>query len=207
MFVNLFVENHALCTLYPVKRNSCNEMDSVRLQAKDLRALQDYIDAQHGGPGKGWFRIVSDPFQARRVINRGKLAVIPGIEVSNLFDCGLQNGSSPCVPKDVDARLDEAYNKLGVRDMELINKFDNGFGGVAGDGGAIGLAVNSANRYETGRFWDLETCSGPTGGVRPRAGRRCRGRVAPRCGPPSARRSPAGRRRSIRRRRTATRWA
>ena len=161
IFVNLFVENHALCSLYPHRRNSCNEMDSVRLQAKDLRALERYIDAQEGGPGKGWFRIVSDPFQARRVINAGKLAVVPGIEVSNLFDCGLKNGVSDCTDADVDRRLDEVYNDLGVRDMELINKFDNGFGGVAGDNGTTGIVVNTGNFYETGRFWDMQTCQGP----------------------------------------------
>jgi hypothetical protein len=161
LFVNLFVENHALCSLYPHKRNSCNEMDSVRLQAKDLRALERYIDAQEGGPGKGWFRIVSDPFQARRVINAGKLAVVPGIEVSNLFDCGLHNGVSDCTDADVDRRLDEVYNDLGVRDMELINKFDNGFGGVAGDGGTTGIVVNTGNFTETGKFWDMQTCTGP----------------------------------------------
>jgi hypothetical protein len=161
VFVNLFVENHALCTLYPVKHNSCNEMASVRLQAKRLRQLQDYVDAQEGGPGKGWFRIVKDPFQARRVINAGKLAVVPGIEVSNLFDCGLANGTPTCDRAAVDRGLAEAYNELGVRDMELINKFDNGFGGVAGDGGTTGVIVNTGNKLETGSFWDLETCTGP----------------------------------------------
>ncbi|MCW2998663.1 MAG: hypothetical protein JWN65_2212 [Solirubrobacterales bacterium] len=161
VFVNLFVENHALCSLYPVKHNSCNEMDSVRLQARRLRQLQDYIDAQEGGPGKGWFRIVKDPFQARRVINAGKLAVVPGIEVSNLFDCGLSNGSPTCDRAQVDRGLAEAYDELGVRDMELINKFDNGFGGVAGDNGTTGVIVNTGNKTETGSFWDLETCTGP----------------------------------------------
>ncbi|MGH2727739.1 MAG: hypothetical protein ACRDKS_12280, partial [Actinomycetota bacterium] len=34
MFTNLLVDNHALCSIYPLKRNSCNEMDGVRLQAK-----------------------------------------------------------------------------------------------------------------------------------------------------------------------------
>ncbi|UTI62561.1 Coagulation factor 5/8 type domain-containing protein [Paraconexibacter antarcticus] len=160
VFVNLFVENHALCSLYPVKHNSCNEMTSVRLQAKRLRQLEDYIDAQEGGPGKGWFRIVKDPFQARRVINAGKLAVVPGIEVSNLFDCGLKDGSPTCDKAQVDAGLAEAYDKLGVRDMELINKFNNGFGGVAGDSGTTGVIVNAGNKLETGQFWDLETCTG-----------------------------------------------
>jgi hypothetical protein len=45
--------------------------------------------------------------------------------------------------------------------MELINKFDNGFGGVAGDAGTTGIVVNTGNFTETGRFWDMQTCQGP----------------------------------------------
>ena len=161
-YVNLFVENNALCEAYPLKKNSCNEMDSVRLQHKDIYALQDYIDAQYGGPGKGFFRIVTDPLQARRVINRGQLAVVLGIEVSELFDCSELNGISPCSPADVDARLAEVH-AMGVRDLELVNKFDNGFGGVAGDSGALGVAINSQNRTKTGSFWRMQTCTGPAG--------------------------------------------
>jgi len=160
LFVNLFVENHALCSLYPHKTSgyNCNEMDSVRRQARELRNLQDYIDAQYGGPGKGWFRIVSDPFAARRVINAGKMAIVPGIEVSDLFDCGLRNGVSNCTPEIVDRRLAEVYNELGVRQMELINKFNNGFGGVAGDSTTTGVIVNFGNFTETGRWWDMKPC-------------------------------------------------
>ncbi len=82
VFTNLLVENGKLCQLYPLKHNSCDDMDSIRLQAKDMRLFERYIDAQYGGPGKGWYRIVRDPYQARRVINDGKLAVIMGIETS-----------------------------------------------------------------------------------------------------------------------------
>src|SRR3712207_7572972 len=46
--------------VYPLKKNSCNEMDGVRLQAQRLHELERYIDAQSGGPGEGWFRIVKD---------------------------------------------------------------------------------------------------------------------------------------------------
>jgi hypothetical protein len=160
-YVNLFVENHALCEVFPLKKNSCNEMDSVRLQAKRLKQLQDYIDAQEGGPGKGWFRIVSDPFEARRVVNAGKLAVVPGIEVSTLFNCGIDaSGRTPCTNADIDSRLNEAY-AMGVRDMELTNKFDNGFGGVAGDSGSQGVIVNGGNKLETGSFWRMQTCTNP----------------------------------------------
>ena len=166
LMVNLLVDNEVLCTLYPHKKNSCNEMDGVRLQARRLRELQDYIDAQHGGPGKGWFRIVTDPFQARRVINDGKLAVIMGIEVSKLFDCGVQDGQPECTAAQIDERLKEVYD-LGVRDMELVNKFDNALGGVAGDSGTTGVVVNVGNRIETGRFWQMGACDDPHNHDRP----------------------------------------
>jgi len=115
IFVNLLVDNEVLCTAYPYKKNSCNEMDGVRLQAKRLRELEGYIDAQSGGPGKGFFRIVKSPFEARRVINEGKLAVVMGIEVSKLFDCGVQDGRPECSAEQIDQRLDEVHD-LGVRD-------------------------------------------------------------------------------------------
>jgi hypothetical protein len=51
--------------------------------------MERYIDAQSGGPGKGWFRVVETPKQARAVILEGKMAVVLGIEISNLFDCFL----------------------------------------------------------------------------------------------------------------------
>src|SRR3546814_8402689 len=37
---------------------ACNEMESAVGQIQFMRDMQDYIDAQEGGPGKGWFRIV-----------------------------------------------------------------------------------------------------------------------------------------------------
>ena len=158
IFVNLLVENKALCDLYPLKRNGCNEMDSARLQDRDLNALQDYVDAQYGGPGKGWLRLVDDPFEARRVINQGKLAVVQGIEVSQLFDCNIYNGQPTCSKDMIDESIDELYG-MGVRQMELINKFDNALAGVAGDGGQTGVVVNSGNKKETNRYWDMRTCS------------------------------------------------
>ena len=157
VYVNLMVENRALCELYPLKRNSCNEMDSVLLQIKRIRELQDYIDAQAGGPGKGFFRIVTNPFQARKVINRGKLAVVQGMEVSEPFGCRLQFGAPQCDRDDIVQWLDR-LDQLGLRQFELINKFDNALTGVKGDSGTVGPVVNFGNFYTTGRFWDLEHC-------------------------------------------------
>lgn len=158
MFVNLLVDNEQLCRVYPFKRHGCNEMDGVRLQAQRLRELERYIDAQHGGPGKGWFRIVTDPFEARRVINEGRLAVVMGIEVSVPLDCGITLDIPRCDLARIDAGLDEVYG-LGVRQMELVNKFDNAFSGVTGDAGPTGIVVNQGNLGETGRYWRFETCA------------------------------------------------
>jgi hypothetical protein len=162
LFVNLLVDNGQLCKLYPYKRHGCNEMDGVRLQARRIRELVRYVDAQSGGPGEGWLRIVHDPFEAREVVNDGKLAVVLGIEVSVPLDCGLIRDVPQCPADDIDDRLQEVYD-LGVRQMELVNKFDNAFTGVKGDSGAIGPIVNGGNFLETGSFWRMDTCSDDDG--------------------------------------------
>jgi len=157
IFVNLLVENNQLCMIYPLKKNSCDDMDSVRLQAKDMYKMQDYIDAQFGGPGKGFYRIVRTPFEARKVINAGKMAVVMGIETSVPFGCTMKADVPQCSLQDIDKQLD-AVQKMGVSQMELVNKFDNALSGVAGDSGAIGPLVNGANFLETGSFWDMRHC-------------------------------------------------
>ncbi|MCU1691480.1 MAG: Sphingolipid ceramide N-deacylase, partial [Frankiales bacterium] len=158
MTTNLLVDNTALCQAFPLKKNSCNEMDGVRLQAKRLFELQDYVDAQSGGPGEGWYRIVTTPAQARRTINAGRLAVLMGIEVSSLFDCGEFLDVPQCTTADIDTRLQEVYD-MGVRQMELLNKFDSALAGVTGDNGTTGVVVNAGNKQVTGHFWDMRTCA------------------------------------------------
>ena len=158
LVVNLSVDNSALCFVNPYKTHSCNEMEAVDRQIGDIYALQDYVDAQYGGPGEGWFRIVRTPFQARRVINEGKLAVVVGIEVSEPFNCGIRSDVPQCTPESIDADFDKYY-ELGVRQMEMANKFDNALSGVAFDNDTQGVIVNVGNRQATGRFWEMETCT------------------------------------------------
>lgn len=157
VLVNLLVENNQLCMLYPLKKNPCDDMKSVRLQARDMRALENYVDAQYGGPGKGWYRIVTTPAEARAVINEGKLAVVMGIETSVLFGCHVRLGIPSCTEASIDRQLDEV-KELGVVQMELVNKFDNALAGVAGDEGSTGYLVNAANTLETGSPWRMTTC-------------------------------------------------
>jgi hypothetical protein len=160
VMVTQLVDNEALCTLMTTRRNPCDDMAAVRLQAQDLRALQDYIDAQSGGPGQGFFRIVTNPFQARQVINSGKLAVVEGIEVSDLFHCGEFLGTPKCDRAQIDAGLNEVRG-LGVSTFFPVHKFDNAFGGAKMDGGELGLLVNGGNQLETGHFFNVQTCTGP----------------------------------------------
>jgi hypothetical protein len=157
VMVNNLVDNEALCSLMTTRTNPCNDMASVRIQSADLYALQNYIDAQSGGPGKGWFRIVTDPFEARQVINQGKLAVIEGIEVSRIFGCGENNDVSQCNEAQIDAGLKEVHN-LGVRTFFPVHEFDNAFGGTKMIAGETGTIINAGNRDETGSFWNLQSC-------------------------------------------------
>jgi hypothetical protein len=157
MMTVLLVENNVLCEAWPDKRNSCDEMDSVRLQAQRLGEFVDYIDARSGGPGEGWAQIATDPFEARKIVNEGRLALIMGIEVSVLFNCREYLGTSQCTNADIVRQLDEVQ-ELGVVQMEIVNKFDNALSGVKGDEGRVGVVVNQGNLNDTGHFWKMATC-------------------------------------------------
>ncbi|WP_436495778.1 galactose-binding domain-containing protein [Actinokineospora sp. HUAS TT18] len=156
--VNHLVANRQLCDIYPIKNQSCNEMDSIRLQAKLTTDLQNFIDAESGGPGKGWFRVVRSQGEARQVVEQGKLAVMLGIETSEPFGCRHILNVAQCSKADIDRGLDEVH-ALGVRTMFVCHKYDNALCGVRFDSGTAGLAVNAANFLGTGTFWDARTCT------------------------------------------------
>ncbi|PQA44799.1 peptidase M19 [Amnimonas aquatica] len=176
IMVNELVENEVLCTvnsLLKLKANNCNEMNSVYKQAEMMRSLQDYVDAQEGGPGKGWFRLVTTPAEARKVIAEGKLAVVLGVEISHLFDCKVSYGLLPdlpgiplpdiplvagetpgCSEKSIDEEL-AMLHSVGVRQLFPVHEFDNALGG---NGIFNGLVLNLGNRLDTGRFWQTYDC-------------------------------------------------
>ncbi|WP_411070209.1 discoidin domain-containing protein [Streptomyces sp. cmx-4-25] len=159
VLVNDLVTNGLICSILPRDR-SCDEMDSIRLQARRTYELQDYVDRMYGGPGKGWFRIVTDAAQARSVVEQGRLAVVLGVETSEPFGCKQILDVAQCDRADIDRGLDELYG-LGVRSMFLCHKFDNALCGVRFDEGAIGTAVNIGQFLSTGTFWTTEKCAGP----------------------------------------------
>ncbi|MFD9353221.1 discoidin domain-containing protein [Streptomyces sp. NPDC060031] len=160
VLVNDLVTNGVICSVYFFKDRSCDEMTSIRLQAQKSYEMQAYIDKMYGGPGKGWFRIVTDSAQARQVVEQGKLAVVLGVETSEPFGCKQILDISQCSREDIDRGLDELH-ALGVRSMFLCHKFDNALCGVRFDEGALGTAINVGQFLSTGTFWQTETCKGP----------------------------------------------
>ena len=168
IMVNDVVDNETLCELQRNVTQSplrdCNEMNNAARQVGTLYAMQDYIDAQYGGRGKGWFRIVLSPTEARTGIEAGKLALVIGIEVSNVLDCklkynplrqqepfqetgtGATENSYTCSEDHVKEQL-ARLTGLGVRQIITIHEFDNAFGG---NGIFDGLVLNLGNRENSG---------------------------------------------------------
>jgi microsomal dipeptidase-like Zn-dependent dipeptidase len=151
------VEDAELCTIEPRRLYSCDETTAIRGQIARLRALQDYVDAQSGGPGQGWFRIVTSPAQARRVIARGRLAVVIGVESSFPLDCRDQPGAPHCTAAQVDRRL-ATLRRLGVRSLFIAHWADNGFAGAAVEGGVKGKFINAMQRVDVGHYFSVGAC-------------------------------------------------
>ncbi|WP_177328327.1 discoidin domain-containing protein (plasmid) [Streptomyces atratus] len=160
VLVNDLVTNGVICSVYFFKDRSCDEMTAIRLEAKKSYDMQAFIDKMYGGPGKGWFRIVTNSAQARGVIEQGKLAVVLGVETSEPFGCKQILDIAQCSKEDIDRGLDELH-ELGVSSMFLCHKFDNALCGVRYDSGALGTAINVGQFLSTGTFWKTETCRGP----------------------------------------------
>jgi len=125
---------------YQPTRYSCSDMVAVDRIIDETYAMERYIDAQAGGPGRGFFRIVDSPERAREVIKSGKMAVILGIETSNLFDCLSvpRDGSPTCNEAYVKQQL-AAYHERGIRALFPVHKYDNAFSAGDGDRGFIEL--------------------------------------------------------------------
>ena len=95
LMVMLAVNNEDVCNIIDkAPGRSCNDMEAVDLQIQAAKDMEAFVDSQAGGAGKGWYRIVTSPAQARQVISEGKLAVVLGIEVDNLFNCHTDAGCS-----------------------------------------------------------------------------------------------------------------
>jgi microsomal dipeptidase-like Zn-dependent dipeptidase len=165
MVVAQTADDEPLCRLEPRRAvKTCSETASILAQIRTLKGLQDYVDAQSGGPGKGWFRLVYSPAQARQVMRAGKLAVMIGIESSDLFGCSESGGRAGCTRGDINRGL-ALYKRLGVRGMFVAHWVDNAFAGAALEGGIKGVFINILNRFQTGSYFSTSACPGAGQGV------------------------------------------
>lgn len=142
-------------------RYDCEDMTSIDREIDEAYALERYLDAQAGGPGKGWLRVVTSPAQAREVIGEGKLAMVLGIETSDVLRCPItRRPDGPlCDQAFVDAELDR-YFARGVRALFPVHKYDNAFS--PGDGS--GDFIEAGNFLNSGHYTNLtEDCPGVPG--------------------------------------------
>ncbi len=112
LMVSYAVENWMMCKL-AYDNGPCEEMRSVRRQ---LIAAHQFAAAN-----SDWFQIVRDPWQARRAIAAGKLAVVLGVEISALMPAKFGKWQD---------QFDELYD-FGVRSIELAHETDSEFAGSA----------------------------------------------------------------------------
>ena len=161
LMIQYAVNNEALCrgSKHVRDTNCADEMAPVDAQIEATERFESFVDELNGGPGLGWFRIVTTPLQARQAIASGKLAVVQGIEVANLFNCK-KHGCSGKEAGETDAhyvrrKVDEYYAK-GVRVIFPIHNFDNAFGGPA----TWQDAIDVGNKLSEGDWWDAEDCPG-----------------------------------------------
>ncbi|MFN3602082.1 MAG: hypothetical protein ACK4UY_11915 [Dietzia sp.] len=157
---NYLVANRVLCEMLIGSPYSCDEMEQLRRQVDYMNRMEAHIDAEHGGPGRGWFRIARSPGDVRAIAAQGKLAVTLGVEASEPFGCRVVNDVPLCSAEDIDRGLDE-FASWGVSTVFPVHKFDNALGGARMDEDLAGLAVNVGNKIGTQRFWETEPCTGP----------------------------------------------
>lgn len=172
LMVNLLVESGPLCKVgrelsknyAPIDDHYeydedvvCNGEATSERQLQETYALMDYIDAQHGGPGKGWLRIVKTPKQARQVIKDGKLAMIIGSETPDLFRCidGIEGGREECSYDYIEQRLDE-YDARGIKGIFPVHHYDNDFGGAL----VFNPIIEIAGVVQDGSLFHYEVCEG-----------------------------------------------
>ncbi len=89
-----------------------NDMDSVKVQLNSLWGMHNNTD---------WYRIVQDPWEARRVAAAGQLPVVIAVEVDHLFP----EGDGPWKQQ-----LHDLY-AMGVRTVQFAHEVNTHFAGAA----------------------------------------------------------------------------
>src|SRR5262249_22823884 len=121
------VNNKLLCDASnKAPGRTCDDTEAVDAQINVVKAMQNWIDNQSGGAGRGWFRIAYSGRQARDIIAAGNLAVVLGIEVNQPLGCR----PGQCDQARVRTAL-ERYRNMGVRKITIAHLADTPFAGAA----------------------------------------------------------------------------
>lgn len=89
-----------------------NDMDSAKVQLNSLWGMHDNTD---------WYRIVQDPWEARRVAAAGQLPVVLAVEIDHVFP----EGDGPWKQQ-----LHDLY-AMGVRTVQFAHEVNTHFSGAA----------------------------------------------------------------------------
>jgi microsomal dipeptidase-like Zn-dependent dipeptidase len=135
-----------------------DDKTAIEAQVQAMKAMAAHVEAQSGGPGKGWLEIVYTPDHARRVISENRLAIVLGVEVDSLGNWrSVSDLEKACQGDLAEARrliaheLDWLYG-LGIRQITPIHLSNNAFGGTA-----IYLRILEAiTIFLSGERWEVD---------------------------------------------------
>ncbi len=105
------------------------------------------------GKHSQWMEIARSARDLRRIVEQNKLAVIVGVELDDIGNF-VWNSAAP-TEAQIRAEIRRLHG-LGVRYMFPVHLTDSLFGGAA----AYEDEVARANRFQTGKWWDLECSRG-----------------------------------------------
>jgi microsomal dipeptidase-like Zn-dependent dipeptidase len=135
-----------------------DDKSAIQVQIAGMKDMAAFIDAQSGGPGKGWLQIVYSAEEARKVIGENRLAVILGVEVDSLGNWRrVEDLESLCKGNLEEARrligeeLDWLHG-LGVRQITPIHLTNNAFGGTA----IYMRFLETVNLFVNGERWKVD---------------------------------------------------
>lgn len=130
---------------------SCGAGTAILDQVTQTKRFVEWVKANDPDD---WIDIAYTPEQARQIIRDGKLAVVLGVEVDDLFTC-FKRGN--CTQGDIQSGVLRLYT-AGVRHIFPIHGIDNAFGGSGLFHEGYGLSYWN---YSSTSWFNLELCTDP----------------------------------------------
>lgn len=90
LMVMMALNSEFMCNVAQLANPCPTDRAAIDQQIQAAKALQDAIDTEAGGPGLGWYRIVTSPQEARDVVKANKLAVVLGVEAAHAYGCRIE---------------------------------------------------------------------------------------------------------------------